>query len=81
MNFEEMMQRAVNVEAKAGLKSSTMTQDLDIRCSRVHRPSKSTALKVQTKATTTKDFSHPEKPKAKEIKSVHADAAESLEQD
>ena len=27
MDFEEMMQRAVNAEAKAGLRSSTMVQE------------------------------------------------------
>ena len=48
MNFEEMVPRAVNVEAKMGLKSSTMVQDFDIYCPRVHRTSNSTVLKVQT---------------------------------
>ena len=32
INFEEIVQRIVNAEAKAGLKSSNMVRDLDIRC-------------------------------------------------
>ena len=47
MNFEEMMQRAVNAEAKMGLRSSTIIQDLDICYPRGHHPSNSTASKVQ----------------------------------
>ena len=48
IDFEEMVQKAVNAEAKAGLKSSIMVRDSDIHCPRDHRPSNSTALKVQT---------------------------------
>ena len=48
INFEEMVQRTVNAEAKAGLKSSAMVQDSDIYCPRGYRPSNSTASKVQT---------------------------------
>ena len=65
MDFEEMGQRTVNAEAKAGLRASTMVQDSDIRCPRGYRPSNSTAAKVQTQGT--KD-SHPEEPKVKEIR-------------
>ena len=32
INFEEIVQKAVNVKAKAGLRSSTMVWDLDICC-------------------------------------------------
>ena len=46
MNFEEMMQRAVNVEAIAGLRSSNMVRDLDIRYLKSHRFSNSTDLKM-----------------------------------
>ena len=46
MDFEEMVQRAVNAEAKAGLRSSTMVRDSDIRCPKDHRPSNSTVAKV-----------------------------------
>ena len=62
-----MVQRVVNAESKVGLRSSTMVRDLDICCSRGHRPSNSTALKVQIQETTTKDF-HPEEPKIKETR-------------
>ena len=48
VNFEEMVQRAVNAEAKAGLKSTTMIQNSDIRCPRGYRPSNNTTSKVQT---------------------------------
>ena len=48
MNFEEMVQKAVNVEAKTGLRSSTMVRDSDICCPEDHRPSNNTTLKVQT---------------------------------
>ena len=65
MDFEEMVQRAVNAETKAGLRSSSMVRDSDIRCPRGHRPSNSTATKVQTQET--KD-SHPEEPKVKEVR-------------
>ena len=81
INFQEMMLRPVNVETKTGLKSSTMIYDSDIHCHKGHRPSNSIASKVQTQGTTAKDFSCPKKLKAKEIKSVWADAVEPLEQD
>ena len=48
MDFEEMVQKAINAEARAGLRSSTMVQDSDIRCPKDHRPSNSTIAKVQT---------------------------------
>ena len=55
IDFEEMVQKAVNAESKAGLKSSAMVRDSDIRCLRGHRPSNSIVSKVQTQETTTKD--------------------------
>ena len=67
MNFEEMVQRVVNAESKAGLRSSTIVWGSDMRCLRGHRPSNSTASKVQTQRTTTKD-SFLEKPKVKKTK-------------
>ena len=81
MDFEEMMQKAVNVESKAGLRSSTMVRDSDIRCLKGHRPSNSTASKVQTQRTTTKD-SHPEESKVKKTKLTpsRAEASKSFEQ-
>ena len=48
IDFEEMVQKVVNAEAKLGLKSSTMVWDSNIHCPRGHRPSNSTASKVQT---------------------------------
>ena len=70
MNFEEMMQKTINVEANAGLRSNTMVRNLYIYCPRGHRPFNSTASKVKTKGTTVKN-SHPEEPKVKEVKSPH----------
>ena len=55
MDFKEMVQKAVNVEAKAGLRSSAMIQDSDIRCPQGHRPSNSTASKLQTQETPVKE--------------------------
>ena len=46
VNFEEMVQKAVNAKAKAGLRSTTMVRDSDIRCSRGHRPSNNTTSKM-----------------------------------
>ena len=64
MNFEEMVQKAVNAEAKAGLRSSTMVRELDARCPRGHRPSHNTFLKVQTQETTAKEpYTKESRPK------------------
>ena len=87
MDFEEMVQRAVNVETKAGLRSSAIVQDLDIRCPQDHRLSNSTASKVQIKGTSTKE-PRPEESRTKEAKPakekapalLRTNAAESLEQ-
>ena len=67
MNFEEIVQRAVNAETKVGLRSSTMVRNSDIRCPKNYRFSNSTALKVQTQGTIVKK-SKPEKSKPKELK-------------
>ena len=48
IDFEEMVQRAVNAKAKAGLRSSTMDRDLDTCCPRGHRLFHNTSSKVQT---------------------------------
>ena len=81
------MQKAVNAEAKASLKSSSIVRDLDICCPRNHRPSNNTTSKVQTQETTTKKphskESRPNEAKlAKRNVSVllRTNAAESLEQ-
>ena len=46
INFEKMVQRAVNMEVKADLRSSTMIWDLDAHCLRDYRPSHNTFLKA-----------------------------------
>ena len=46
-----MVQKTVNAESKAGLRSSTMVRDSDIRCPRGHCSFNSTAAKVQTQGT------------------------------
>ena len=70
MNFEEMMQKAVNVEAKAGLKSSTIVQESDARYPRSHRLSHNTFSKVQTQGTTVK------KPRTEESRPKRAKQAD-----
>ena len=70
VNFEEIVQRAVNAEAKASPRSTIMVRDLDIHCPQSHCLSNNTALKVQTQETTVKDSSYPKKPKTKDLKSV-----------
>ena len=67
-SFKKMMQRAVNAEAKADLRSSTMVRDLDARCPRGHRPSHNTSSKVQSQGSNNKDSSHFEEPKPKDPK-------------
>ena len=48
IDFKEMVQKAVNAEAKAGLRSSTMVRESDAHCPRGYRPSHNTSSKVQT---------------------------------
>ena len=76
MNFEEMMQRAVNAEAKAGLKSSTMVRNPNVRCLRSHRPSHNTSFKGVDPGS--KNFSRSKEPKPKNPKPApsHDNAAE-----
>ena len=75
MNFEEMVKRAVNAEAKAGLRSSTIVRNLDIGCPRSHRASNNTASKVQTQEIIAKD-SHPEKHNVEEVRPTLSRSAE-----
>ena len=70
MNFEEIVQKAVNVKAKAGLRSTIMIWDSNICCPRGYYLFNNTASKVQTQETIAKDFSRPEKSKIKDSKSV-----------
>ena len=51
-----------------GLRSSIMFQDLDVHCPRGYRLSDHTFSKVQTQGS--KDFSHSEEPKPKDLKSA-----------
>ena len=46
-----MMQRAVNIEAKAGLKSSIIAQKLNVYYSKGHRSSYATFSKIQIQKT------------------------------
>ena len=66
MDFEEMVQRAINAEAKTGLRSSTMVRDLDACCPRGHCLSYNTSSKVQSQGC--KDSSCSEEPKSKDPK-------------
>ena len=76
-----MVQKIVNAEAKAGLRSSTIVWDSDARCSRSHRPSHNTSSKVQTQGS--KDLSRPKETKPKDLKSAPLcdNAVESLKKD
>ena len=64
------MQRVVNAEAKASLRSSIMVWDADSRCPRDHRLSQNTSTKVQTQGLTTKE-SKPKESRPKDSKPVN----------
>ena len=68
MDFEEIVQRAVNVKAKSGLRSSTMVRDSNAYCPRGHHPSHNTSSKIQTQGSSHKNLSRSEKPKPKDPK-------------
>ena len=82
MNFEEMVQRAVNAKAKAVLRSSTMVWELNVCYFKNYCPSNNIAAKMQTQKTTIKDF-HLEEAKTKNLKPISSsiNAAEPLEQE
>ena len=67
-SFQEIVQRAVNAKAKAGIKSSTIVWDSDTRCPRGYCSFHNTSSKVQTESS--KDSFRPKKPKPKDIKSA-----------
>ena len=67
-NFEELVQKAVNVEANAGLRSSIMVRESDLLCFRDYRPSHNTFSKVQTQGSSHKDLSRSKEPKSKDPK-------------
>ena len=83
MDFEEMVQRAVNAEAKAGLRSSTMVRELDARCPRGHRPSHNTSSKVQSQEITAKkprtEESRPKEAKSTDGKNLALPSSKSVE--
>ena len=66
IDFEKIVQRAVNTKVKAGQRSSTMVQDLDACYPRGHRLSHNTSSKIQTQGS--KDSSWSEEPKSKDEK-------------
>lgn len=70
INFNELIQKAINAEAKAAMKSSTMVRDLDICCPRDHLFSNNTFSTVQNQEIIAKDFSRSKKPKTKDLKSA-----------
>ena len=67
MDFKKMMQRAVNAEAKVGLRSSTIIRNLDIYYFGGHRPSNNTTMKVKTQGITSKE-SKPKEYRPNEAK-------------
>ena len=66
MNFEEMVQKAVNAKVKTGLRSSTTVRDLDTCCPRGHRLFHNTFWKMQIQRS--KHFSCFNKSKPKDLK-------------
>ena len=77
-----MVPKAINAEAKAGLRSSTMVRGLDIRYSRDYCLFNSIVSKMQTQKLSVKDFFRPKELKAKDPKSAspYTNIAELLEQ-
>ena len=77
MNFEVMIQKTVNAEAKVGLKSTIIIRDSDFCYFRGYCPFNNNASKVQTQGTIAKDSFRLEKLKTKNLKSVpsHNDLA------
>ena len=78
INFEEMVQKAINAEAKASLKSTIMIQDSEICCFQGYCSSNNIAPKMQTQETTAKDFFRSEELQIKNPKSalLHNNIAE-----
>ena len=70
MNFEEMVQRAVNAETKASLRSSIIARDLNAYCPKGHCLSHNTSSKVQTHGSNHKNSPRSKKSKSKDPKST-----------
>lgn len=62
-----MVQRIVNVEAKASLRSSTIIWDLDAHCFKGHCLFHITSSKLQTQDFNNKDSYHSKKLKLKDL--------------
>ena len=77
-----MVQRTVNAEVKAGLRSSIIVHDLDICCPKGYCSFINITAKVQTQETIFKDFCS-KKAKTKDLKPTSSciNAAEPLEQE
>ena len=78
VNFEEIVQRVVNAEAKVGLKSSIIVWDSDIYCPKGYRLSNSIVTKMQTQETTAKN-SNPLEPKIKKANPILSRATKASE--
>ena len=65
-----MMQKAINIKAKIGLKSNIIVWDLDVYCPRGYHLSHNTSLKIQTQSSNNKDFSCSEELKLKYLKPI-----------
>ena len=70
MNFKEIVQKTVIIEAKMGLKSNIIVWNLDICCPQGYRFFNNIASKVQTQRTSTKDSFYSEELKVKDPKSA-----------
>ena len=70
MNFEEMMQKAVNAEAKAGLRPSIIVRDLNTCYPKSHRPSHNTSSKMQIQGSNHKHSPCSKESKSKDLKSA-----------
>ena len=64
------MQKVVNIEAKANLRSSTMARNSDAHCLKGYRLSHNTSSKVQTQDSSHKDLLCSKKSKNKDPKSA-----------
>ena len=64
-SWEEMIEKAVDAEAKAGLQPTSFIREMNHRCQRGNRPAHVTAAKVQTLGS--KNL----KPKAQEPKPLN----------
>ena len=64
------MQRAINAEAKASLKSNIMVRNTDSHCPKDHHPSQNTFAKIQIQGLTAKE-SKPKESRPKKAKAAN----------